>query len=330
MSIVVESPGLFDTLQDAGRPGHRSFGVPLGGWFDADSAAYANALVGNDSLAPCLEVTLRSGLFRALKALRIGFAGPGAIVTIYRATGASFTFPESIAADLEPGDTFRVHHPARGLRSYVAAAGGGWLGEAVLGSVSSESRLAAGQVLDVRDLQAGRTGPSARKRLGFDLAEAIHFSDELAFVPGSEFGALTHSAADFGQTGWKMSDRSNRVGVRFTASPEVANGLRPIDQTRLSEPVVPGSMQWTGSELIVLGVAGGTMGGYPVFGHLVPTEIFRLAQLRPGAAVRFRAVTLAEAAAMLESHERKRSRYLTFVRLSGHPRSTGQADFASD
>lgn len=318
MSIVVESPGLFDTLQDAGRPGHRSFGVPLGGWFDAHSACCANALVGNDNLAPCLEVTLRSSLFRAVAPLRIGIAGPGVIVTIDQPSGQSFVFTGSIATNLEPGDTFRVHHPSRGLRSYIAAAGGGWLGETVLGSVSSESRLTTGQLLDVLNPQAGRTRPSPRKRLGFDLAEAVNFSDELAFVPGSEFGVLTESAAHFGQSAWIMSDRSDRVGVRLLASPDVANGLRPIDPTRLSEPVVPGSIQWTGSELIVLGVAGGTMGGYPVFGHLVPSEIFRLAQLRPGDAVRLRAVTLAEARAMLESHARKRSRYLTFVRLSNH------------
>ena len=46
------------TLQDAGRPGWRSRGVPPGGAFDRESLALANALVGNAPGAPGLELGL--------------------------------------------------------------------------------------------------------------------------------------------------------------------------------------------------------------------------------------------------------------------------------
>ncbi len=316
MSIVVESPGLFDTIQDAGRPGHRSSGVPLGGWFDAESAAFANALAGNDRLSPCLEITLRSGLYRVLSPVRVGVAGPGAVITIDRETGHELRHSESIAADLEPGDRFRIHHPARGLRSYVAAAGGGWSGVSILGSLSSETRLAAGQVIEARTTHPKNSEPSTLRKLGFDLSEAADAPVELAFVPGDEFGALAGSTERFGQMVWKMSDRSDRVGVRFESSHTTPVGFEPIDPSRLSAPVVAGTIQWTGSQLIVLGVAGGTMGGYPLFGQLVLGEIARLAQRRPGSSVRFRGVSLDEAWTMSESKERKLRQNLMFVRLS--------------
>jgi len=316
VSIVAESPGLFDTIQDAGRPGHRSFGVPVGGWFDAESAAFANALAGNDRLSPCLEITLRSGNYRVLSPVRIGVAGPGAVITIDRETGHELRYSESIAADFAPGDTFRIHHPSRGLRTYVAASGGGWSNASILGSLSTEVRLAAGQVVEAMTTHPINPRPSRLRQLGFDLHDAADDPFELAFVPCDEFGALAGSADRFGQFVWKMSDRSNRVGVRFESSQTTPHGFEPIAPSRLSAPVVPGTMQWTGSELIVLGVAGGTKGGYPVFGQLVHCEIARLAQLRPGSTVRFLGVSLDEAWSMSESRERKLRRNFMFVRLS--------------
>ena len=49
MALVVIDPGLSTTVQDAGRPGFRQWGVPIGGAFDSRSAELANALVGNSS-----------------------------------------------------------------------------------------------------------------------------------------------------------------------------------------------------------------------------------------------------------------------------------------
>jgi hypothetical protein len=64
VSIKIERTGLFDTLQDPGRKGFRSFGVPTGGWFDAHHARLANDLAGNRLDAPCLEIALASGRFQ--------------------------------------------------------------------------------------------------------------------------------------------------------------------------------------------------------------------------------------------------------------------------
>src|SRR4029453_2624099 len=51
-------PGLLTTIQDTGRWGYQSRGVPVAGPMDPYSHRAANALVGNPPTAPTPEVTL--------------------------------------------------------------------------------------------------------------------------------------------------------------------------------------------------------------------------------------------------------------------------------
>ncbi len=64
---------------------------------------------------------------------------------------------------------------------------------------------------------------------------------------------------------------------------------------RLSAPVAPGAIQVAGGNLIVLGMACGTMGGYPHVAHVISADLARLGQLGPGDLIRFRRVDLEEA-----------------------------------
>src|SRR5205085_11477515 len=61
-------PGLFTTVQDAGRFGGSRWGVPVSGVADALSARIANARAGNDDRAAVLEVTLGTAEFSLLTA----------------------------------------------------------------------------------------------------------------------------------------------------------------------------------------------------------------------------------------------------------------------
>src|SRR5262249_2161171 len=77
VGLIVIDPGLSTTVQDAGRPGYREWGVPPGGAFDRGSADLANALVGNPSTATCavLELTLVGGVYQAAGPLALALAG---------------------------------------------------------------------------------------------------------------------------------------------------------------------------------------------------------------------------------------------------------------
>ena len=70
---------------------------------------------------------------------------------------------------------------------------------------------------------------------------------------------------------------------------------RSMRAERLSAPVAPGAVQLAGGHLIILGVACGTMGGYPHVAHVISADLHRLGQLKPGDLLGFRRVTLDEA-----------------------------------
>jgi antagonist of KipI len=57
--LEVITPGCGATWQDAGRPRWKRFGVPPGGWMDAEAAHAANRLVGNDHSAVVVELALQ-------------------------------------------------------------------------------------------------------------------------------------------------------------------------------------------------------------------------------------------------------------------------------
>src|SRR5262245_16951730 len=75
MGLIVIDPGLNTTVQDAGRPGYREWGVPAGGAFDRGSADLANALVGNPPTCAVLELTLIGGVYQADGPLALALAG---------------------------------------------------------------------------------------------------------------------------------------------------------------------------------------------------------------------------------------------------------------
>jgi allophanate hydrolase subunit 2 len=71
-------------------------------------------------------------------------------------------------------------------------------------------------------------------------------------------------------------------------------------------------VQWTGKELIVLGPACGTMGGYPHIANVISPDIPRLAQFRPGDRVRIEHLTL-ERAWQADRHHRATIERLSLI-----------------
>lgn len=323
MSIIIERPGLFDTLQDPGRTGFRSFGVPTGGWFDDVHARLATALVGNSNAAPCVEITQFSGLMRVQDELYLAAAGPGAVIRVYHENGRQYVFHNSVATWLNPGSAIEIQHQSHGLRSYLAVAGGGWQGEPILGSVSSESRLLAGHNLFPVQRITNTSPDNPIRQIAADLIQPPSIPPNLSFIPSLEYqnGLVDQPEIVRFLAGWSASPRSNRVGVRFDhpESMELAK-LWPIEAGRLSQTVMPGTIQWTGSELIILGIAGGTMGGYPTLGQLASVDLPHLAQLRPDQEIRLHAITPEQARKAYVKREENLTQILNRIRfLSNHP-----------
>lgn len=300
-ALTVLDPGLSSTVQDRGRPGFREWGVGVAGAFDAGSLGLANALLGNDPGAAALEMTLVGGSYRADGDLAIALAGAPMAAKV---VGASGTRPLQVpaATTLRDGDRLVLGAAGRGARTYLAARGG-WRTPEVLGSRSTEERIRPGDILPAR------TATTPTRWLAGDL------------LPDPERGPIrvldgpdADGGIDWESLEFRVGSRSDRKGLRLEGpSPAVRH-----DPGRLSAPVAPGALQATEGGLIVLGVACGTMGGYPHVAHVITADLDRLAQARPGSRITFQRITLDEARALDLADRRARAGLLDRVaKLAG-------------
>jgi biotin-dependent carboxylase-like uncharacterized protein len=277
-ALTVLAPGPLTTVQDAGRPGQAALGIGRSGAADRASYALANRLLGNPAGAAALEVTLGGLAVRAEADLVV-------VTTGARCPG----LPHDAPVWLRRGAEVRLGAPGVGLRTYLAVRGGIAV-PPVLGSRSTDllaglgpPALSAGDVLPVGEPELPMPGvdvaPVADPEPG-ELTVRVLPGPRRDWFPDEQWAALTGRP-------WVVSSESNRVGVRLEGDP-----LRPERTGELpSEGMVRGALQVPPSGTPVLFLADSPVtGGYPVIGYVVDDDVDRCAQLRPGQAVRFRAV----------------------------------------
>src|SRR5688572_27418769 len=73
--LLVIKPGALATIQDAGRPGLRRFGIPPSGAMDQFSYRIGNILVGNAPSAASIEVTLQGLTVEARSEMVVAITG---------------------------------------------------------------------------------------------------------------------------------------------------------------------------------------------------------------------------------------------------------------
>jgi biotin-dependent carboxylase-like uncharacterized protein len=308
MALQVIDPGLWTTIQDGGRLGHRARGVPDGGAFDRDALALANALAANELDAAALDFTLRGGSYRATIDLGLALAGARFPARIEARDRPDRVLAPPSSFTLHAGERLVLGAMATGARAYLAVSGGGWLVPEVLGSRSSETPLAPGD-----DLPA-RTGRLPVRRI---LHADTGSSDVmLRIVAGPDADRVVEGTSVGGKGPcFRVSPRSDRMGVRLEG-PRL--DLSDTRSDRLSAPVWPGAVQVAGGQLILLGVACGTLGGYPHVAQVISADLPRLAQLRPGSMVGFETVSMEQARqAGLAAARARRSHWLRVACAAG-------------
>ena len=300
MGLIVRNPGVFATIQDSGRSGHRAFGVPNSGPFDIDAHGLANALVGNPRGSATLEMTLVGGEYEADTPLALALAGAPMDAVVVRAGGGreSLCIPQSWT--LHAGDRLILGGSPTGARGYLAVRGG-WRTPVVLGSRSSETPLRAGDTLP------SEPGTIAARRPSFPPSPPEN-PTSIRVIDGPDAAAVTA----WGALSFRLSPLADRMGLRLEGSgPAVVE-----DAERLSAPVAPGAVQVAGGTVLILGVAGGTMGGYPHVAHVISADLSRLGQFRPGDAIVLRHVALSEARALDFEAKRRRSGRELLIRVA--------------
>src|SRR5436190_17718311 len=118
-SFTVLKPGMMTTVQDLGRAGYQGLGVPVSGPMDAYSHRLANAVLGNDSMAAALEITLLGPELLAEGDLTCAIAGAEIEVTVDGTTA-----PRHQPFMVPSGSRLRCGARARGTRITLAVRGG--------------------------------------------------------------------------------------------------------------------------------------------------------------------------------------------------------------
>jgi len=333
--IRVVRPGLETTVQDAGRPGLRAYGVPVGGAADARSLRIANVLVGNPPDAPALEITLKGpelvfeqAAVVALVGADLGARLNGLPMPMWRPVAVAPSAALSFAGAAGPG-----------ARVYLAVAGGlavpkvlGGFGTYVRGRFGGFGGrpLAAGDRLPVgrpsAEAEAFASTAAAVFRNSAEPAWTVPWSatvyssfwrpvDEpvLRVMMGPEAQWFTEeSLRAFVQERFRVSPASDRMGCRLEG---------PV--LRLAEPremastaVMFGTIQVPpNGRPVLLSADCQTTGGYPRIAQVISADWPVVGQLRPGDVVRFEPVTAEEAETALFEEERALRELEAGVRL---------------
>jgi biotin-dependent carboxylase-like uncharacterized protein len=298
--LAVETCGPMTSLQDRGRMGWQRFGVSRSGAMDGLALAEANALVGNPPREAALEFTLLGGEFRAVDgSVRVALAGASMRVSL---DGAPL--PPGRSAVLAPGRSLTIGPAAAGVFGYLAVAGGFDVPLA-LGSVSLHPRAGLGG-LQGRPLRGGDCLPlRLGEPPGPDLRLAPAGLEPEAGVrvvlgPQDDYFGEEAIAAFLGTT-WTVSPEADRMGYRL-AGPALAHAQ---GYNIVSDGIVAGSVQVPGSGVpIVMMADHQTTGGYPKIATVISADLRIVAQRPPGAALRFRAVSVADAQAAARDRAR--------------------------
>lgn len=282
-TLTILAPGLQSLIEDGGRPGQFAHAAPRSGAADRASWLAANQLVGNP-FGPAAIETLFGGLRITTDqpvVLALTGASPGGwIATEQGGRDAPAWTPFA----LRPGEVLEVDAPDAGVRTYLAVRGGIDI-PPELGSRSADlltglgpAPLRAGDTLTVGDAAGGAVDPRVTPRAmpGDVLTVDLELTGRATLCTDP---ALLTSAE------WTVTAESNRIGLRL-------KGDRPLELREAADlpsaGLVPGAVQLPPSgQPVVFLRDHPTTGGYPVIGVVIEDALDDLAQLPPGARIRF-------------------------------------------
>ena len=295
--LHVIKPGFLSTVQDAGRRGWARFGIPPSGPMDRVAFKAANALVGNTPNAAVLEITL---------------SGPHLTVTrdcLVAVCGAEFDLqvghlpvPTWHAVYVRGGYPIQFGMLHKGARAILAVSGGInvplFLGSRStylnggFGGLQGRS-LKPGDQLPLGQSSPGDLVMQAGRSWSKELRPMYKQAPVIRVVLGPQMDYFDDNALDtFTKHAYIISSSSDRMGLRLQG---------PVIQHKkctgiVSDGIITGSIQIPPDGMpIVMMVDHQTTGGYPKIATVIQPDIPLLAQCLPGAAIRFKVISLTEA-----------------------------------
>jgi urea carboxylase len=309
-TLEIVDAGIQTTVQDyPGRLGMWAVGIPPSGPMDAYAHRYANHLLGNDSAAATLEMTLQGATLRFNCATSIALAGADMNAVLSGANGKR-QLENWSAHSVQAGETVRFAAIAgAGMRAYLAIGGGidtpEYLGSRAtftLGNFGGHGGRAIcnGDVLKLHAAQAlpEATATTRAPAYSHSWDIAVHYGPHGA----PDFFTDDDIAMFFG-TDWEVHFNSSRTGVRLIGpKPRWARtdggeaGLHPSNIHDNAYAI--GSIDFTGDMPVILGPDGPSLGGFVCPAVIVSADLWKIGQLKAGDKVRFIRVSPEQAVAM--------------------------------
>ena len=287
-ALIVHHAGPGVTVQDLGRPGYLAFGLSQGGAADRIAMEEGAALLAQSGDHPALEMAGMGGEFEATEDMRIALTGAPMRASI---GGTRIAWNAS-------------HRLLKGARLSIGAAEAGIYGYLHLGGGietptllrKSSAHLAAGLGSSVAPGDRLLIGEDRKDETGLVLRPEERLGGgTVRIVPSLQTALFSPDAIErFQSTTFQRDARGNRMGVRLVSDGAGFDSKEGLSV--LSEVIVPGDIQITGDGTpFVLQSECQTTGGYPRIGSVLPADLSRVAQTRPGEYLRFTFVTLDEA-----------------------------------
>lgn len=279
-NILILAEGFHSSIQDLGRKGYRSFGVPISGAMDKYSAILANKLLNNEESMPVLEMTLIGP--------KILFEDNSLIVI----TGADISpaindtpIKMNYIYEVKTSDVLSFGSLLSGTRAYLGVKGG-FLTEKKLNSysyfdgITSQEVVSKGDRLKIATYDAGLEVSSSKIKV-----KSAHFeAKKLDVTKGPEYHRLTKEHRDllFSKK-FKIGGMNNRMGY------QLKNKFLSLKEDGIiTSTTIPGTVQLTPSgTLIIMMRDCPTTGGYPRILQLTDLAINQLAQKKENDVFKF-------------------------------------------
>lgn len=304
MSLIVIRKGIFDCVEDTGRFGYRHWGINPGGVMDAVSAGIANAIVGNATNVPLLEMQFPAPILQFDASTIIAIAGANFSPQIN-----SFPISMNKAILLQRGDKLSFQKPIAGRVAYLSVSGG-LTAEKWLGSYATNLRLKQGgfqgrrlQVGDQLNLENPCAMPQLKDgKFTWSVNNNLSSDEQIFVLPSKDWNRLSDSAkAAFLNSFYMIAPTSDNMG--FYLDGEKLKLKR--HQEMLSASVDFGTIQLLpDGNMVVLMAQHQTSGGYPCIAHVISAHRSKLAQKPNGTKIHF-ALTNMETALELLNNQLK-------------------------
>ena len=301
--LKIIRPGPMTTVQDQGRYGFQDRGVPVSGAMDQAAYRLGNRLAGNAGKEASLEITVGGLAAEFLRDTWFAVTGAEREARLNNQIG-----PTWAAHQASKGDVLSLDFGRKGARWYLAVAGGLNV-PLVMGSRSTYLRGGFGG-LEGRALRKGDVldsglpmGPGFFSPLPPELIPNYSHEPILRVILGPQDDEITEEGLNaFLTAEYTVTQRCDRMGC-LLAGPPIKHKTGPdiiSDATAFGSIQVPGSGQ-----PIILMADRQTIGGYVKIATVATVDLPLIAQALPGNRVRFKAIGIEEAQALLVEREKR-------------------------